>query len=176
MPIRNVDVNILADKTEGFVGADLENLCREAAMIALREDKDAEIVEMKHFEAALKIIKPSVDKDVMKQYENIGKVLEKVRLSGDRLERIAKHLPPGEAQGENVGILKFDGASATLLVEETERLIAEGGEGLPAPAAVDRLARRLPVRCLDVAGLPWAEIDFPEDLLAARERIWPLIA
>jgi transitional endoplasmic reticulum ATPase len=83
MPIRNVDVNILADKTEGFVGADLENLCREAAMIALREDKDAEIVEMKHFEAALKIIKPSVDKDVMKQYENIGKALEKVRLSGD---------------------------------------------------------------------------------------------
>jgi transitional endoplasmic reticulum ATPase len=83
MPIRNVDVNILADKTEGFVGADLENLCREAAMIALREDKDAEIVEMKHFEAALKIIKPSVDKDVMKQYENIGKALEKVRLSGE---------------------------------------------------------------------------------------------
>jgi transitional endoplasmic reticulum ATPase len=83
MPIRNVDINILADKTEGFVGADLENLCREAAMIALREDKDAEIVEMKHFEAALKIIKPSVDKDIMKQYESIGKVLEKVRLSGE---------------------------------------------------------------------------------------------
>jgi transitional endoplasmic reticulum ATPase len=83
MPIRNVDVTILADKTEGFVGADLENLCREAAMIALRENKDAEIVEMRHFEAALKITKPSVDKDVMKQYENIGKALEKVRLGGD---------------------------------------------------------------------------------------------
>ena len=69
-------------QTEGFVGADLENLCREAAMIALREDKDAEMVEMKHFEAALKIIKPSVDKDIMKQYENIGKVLEKARLGG----------------------------------------------------------------------------------------------
>jgi transitional endoplasmic reticulum ATPase len=58
MPIRNVDVTILADKTEGFVGADLENLCREAAMIALREDKDAEIVEMRHFELALKMSSP----------------------------------------------------------------------------------------------------------------------
>ncbi|HUL38970.1 MAG TPA: CDC48 family AAA ATPase [Methanomassiliicoccales archaeon] len=83
MPIRNVDITVLAERTDGFVGADLENLCREAAMIALREDKDAEIVEMKHFEAALKIIKPSVDKDIMKQYENIGKALEKVRLVGE---------------------------------------------------------------------------------------------
>lgn len=85
MPIRNVDLNALTSRTEGFVGADLENLCREAAMVALREDKEAEIVEMRHFEAALKVIKPSVDKDIMKQYENIGKALEKVRLHGEEL-------------------------------------------------------------------------------------------
>jgi len=83
MPLRNVDINILAQRAEGFVGADIMNLCREAAMTALRENKDAEIVEMRHFEAALKTVKPSVDKDVMRQYENIGKVLERGRIGED---------------------------------------------------------------------------------------------
>jgi transitional endoplasmic reticulum ATPase len=79
MPLQNVEIKTLAARTEGYVGADLENLCREAAMMALREDKDAIKVEMRHFEAALKVIKPSTDKDIMKSYENIGKVLERAR-------------------------------------------------------------------------------------------------
>jgi transitional endoplasmic reticulum ATPase len=85
MPIRNVELMELAAKTDGFVGADLENLCREAAMIALRENRDADIVEMRHFEAALKIIMPSVDKNIMKQYESIGKALEKARVGKDEM-------------------------------------------------------------------------------------------
>jgi transitional endoplasmic reticulum ATPase len=85
MPIRNVELKELAAKTDGFVGADLENLCREAAMIALRENRDADIVEMRHFEAALKIIMPSVDKNIMKQYESIGKALEKARVGKDEM-------------------------------------------------------------------------------------------
>ncbi|MFA5313417.1 MAG: CDC48 family AAA ATPase [Methanomassiliicoccales archaeon] len=83
MPLNDVSLEALAAKTEGYVGADLENLCREAAMVALRADKNANKVENKHFEEALKVIKPSVNKDVMKQYENITKVLEKVRLGMD---------------------------------------------------------------------------------------------
>jgi transitional endoplasmic reticulum ATPase len=85
MPLVDVDLEVLANHTDGFVGADLENLCREAAMIALREDKDANRVETKHFEAALKIVTASVDKDAMKQYENIGKALQKVRSVKDEL-------------------------------------------------------------------------------------------
>jgi transitional endoplasmic reticulum ATPase len=85
MPLVDVDLEVLANHTDGFVGADLENLCREAAMIALREDKDASKVETRHFESALKIITASVDKDTMKQYENIGKALQKVRSVKDEL-------------------------------------------------------------------------------------------
>lgn len=85
MPLRNVDLEYITSKTEGFVGADIENLCREAAMVALREDRNAAIVETRHFEAALKSVRPSVDKDVMKQYETIGKVLEKARAGWEGL-------------------------------------------------------------------------------------------
>ena len=42
--------------------------------------------------------------------------------------------------------------------------------------AVDRLAHSVPIECMDIAGLHWAEIDFPEDLIVVQERIWPHIA
>lgn len=100
----------------------------------------------------------------------------KVRLHSERLEKIAKDLPRSDAHGENVGLLKFTGAAVPVLFEEVERLIAGGGEVLSSPAAVDLLAGKFAVRCIDIAGLPWAEIDFPEDLRAAEERVWPLIA
>ena len=46
----DVDTAILARRTPGFVGADLRNLCNEAALLAARSDKDA--VEMVDFEEA----------------------------------------------------------------------------------------------------------------------------
>jgi len=85
MPLKNVDIDYLVSKTEGFVGADIENLCREAAMMALREDRNAAMVEARHFEAALKNVRPSVDKEVVKQYEGIGKVLEKARAGWEEM-------------------------------------------------------------------------------------------
>ncbi|MEI6795773.1 MAG: AAA family ATPase, partial [Methanomassiliicoccales archaeon] len=83
MPVVEVDLDYLVSRTEGFVGADLENLCREAAMTALREDREAKIVEAKHFEEALRLVRASLDKDVMKQYENVGKTLAKARAGWD---------------------------------------------------------------------------------------------
>jgi transitional endoplasmic reticulum ATPase len=72
MPIaKDVDVSKLATKTEGYVGADIEGVCREAAMIALREDLKSKEVYMKHFEEALKVVKPSVDKEIEEAYKQL---------------------------------------------------------------------------------------------------------
>ncbi len=64
------DVNLkdLAKKTDGFSGADIEALVREAVMTALRENKDAKEVKKKHFEVALKKIRPSIKPEMMKYY------------------------------------------------------------------------------------------------------------
>lgn len=78
MPLDDVDLAVIVTRTEGFVGADLEALCREAALIAMREAKDADKVNMKHFEAALKVIRPSSSKDVMKWYEDFSHSMESV--------------------------------------------------------------------------------------------------
>ncbi len=72
MPLmKDVDLKSLAKKTEGYTGADLEAVCREAGMNALREDIDSKTVGQKHFEQALKTVKPTVTKqnlDRMKKF------------------------------------------------------------------------------------------------------------
>ncbi len=47
----NLDVHKLAEQTPGFAGADIANVCNEAALIAARKDKDA--VEMIDFQDAI---------------------------------------------------------------------------------------------------------------------------
>jgi transitional endoplasmic reticulum ATPase len=69
MPIaKDVDLGKLVLKTKGYVGADIQGVCREAAMIALREDIKVKQVKMEHFLKALEIIKPSVDEEVEEAY------------------------------------------------------------------------------------------------------------
>jgi len=76
MPLENVDLRALAKRIEGFVGADIENLCREAAMTALRQNKTAAKVTSKHFDEALAQTRPSTDADTEKFYEQMFKTLK----------------------------------------------------------------------------------------------------
>ncbi len=68
MPLKDVDLDYLAEQAEGFVGADIEALCREAAMLALREDIKCKVITADHFEQALMKVAPSVTKDVEQMY------------------------------------------------------------------------------------------------------------
>ncbi|MDI6806435.1 MAG: AAA family ATPase, partial [Candidatus Aenigmarchaeota archaeon] len=65
---KNVDLKELVKATEGFSGADIEAVCREAAMNAMREDIKAKEVKMKHFKQALEKIKPSLTKEIIEYY------------------------------------------------------------------------------------------------------------
>ncbi|QSW99349.1 CDC48 family AAA ATPase [Haloterrigena alkaliphila] len=78
-----VDLDWLAAETEGYVGADIEAVCREASMAASREfinsvdpeDIDDTIgnvrLSREHFEHALEEVNPSVTPDTREQYEEI---------------------------------------------------------------------------------------------------------
>ncbi len=61
----------IAKKTIGYTGADIEALCREAGMLSLRENINAEQVKKKHFDEALKKIKPSVNKSTIEVYKKV---------------------------------------------------------------------------------------------------------
>jgi len=72
MPLaKNVKMKEVAKKTIGYTGADLEALVREAAMLALREDMSSKEVKKKHFDEALKKIKPSVTKSTLDVYKKV---------------------------------------------------------------------------------------------------------
>src|SRR6056297_3421476 len=81
----DVDLDKLARRTEGYVGADIEAVCREASMAASREfigsvarEEVGESVgnvrvTMAHFEAALDEVNPSVTAETRERYEEIEK-------------------------------------------------------------------------------------------------------
>jgi len=72
MPLKGVDLKELSANTEGYAGADIESVCREAAMLALREsDLKAEEITKKNFEDALAKVSPSVSPEVEKSYEEL---------------------------------------------------------------------------------------------------------
>ena len=70
MPLGDdVSIDDLSILTEGYVGADIELICREAAILALRENIDTTVVFKKHFDAALEKVKGSVSREIIESYE-----------------------------------------------------------------------------------------------------------
>jgi transitional endoplasmic reticulum ATPase len=67
----DVSLEELAELTEGYVGSDLDALCREAVMQALRTNADATEVEMLHYREALKNVRPSLEENMVTYYERI---------------------------------------------------------------------------------------------------------
>ncbi|WP_298519597.1 CDC48 family AAA ATPase [uncultured Methanobrevibacter sp.] len=59
MPLANdVDLKKLAKNTDGYVGADIEAVCREAAMLTLRDDLESTEIPYKYFKEAIEKVKP----------------------------------------------------------------------------------------------------------------------
>ena len=72
MPLaKNVNVKSIINRTEGYVGADIESMVREAAMLALRDNINAKEVGMKYFEEAMKKVGASVSKSDIDRYRKI---------------------------------------------------------------------------------------------------------
>jgi transitional endoplasmic reticulum ATPase len=72
MPLdKDVNLEDLASRTEGYTGADIEGICREAGITALRKDLKANKVKLLHFEQAIQEARPSVDKDTIEAYKRI---------------------------------------------------------------------------------------------------------
>jgi transitional endoplasmic reticulum ATPase len=66
---KDLNLKQLAKEIEGYSGADIEALCREAAMLALREDMNCETVGQEHFNEAKNKVQASITADMMKYYD-----------------------------------------------------------------------------------------------------------
>jgi transitional endoplasmic reticulum ATPase len=81
MPLANdVSLKHIAQLTEGYSGADLENLCREAGMEAIREKMEKfDKIEYRHFEFALEKIKSTLPNEIIQRYEAMAKEITESR-------------------------------------------------------------------------------------------------
>lgn len=77
MPLADdVDLELLAERTKGYTGADLEDVVRRAGLQALREDVGAKVVPMRLFEQALRETRASVTPEMEQEYEELYKTLK----------------------------------------------------------------------------------------------------
>jgi transitional endoplasmic reticulum ATPase len=118
--VEDVKLSELADMTDGYVGADIEGICREAAMLALREivtpgigrkdieEKAGEIkISKKHFERAVRRVKPTTSRETMRSYEQNAELFAKYATESEEdmeaeeqeKEIENKNIPPGFAPG-----------------------------------------------------------------------------
>ncbi len=89
MPIGKFNIEDFAKKLDGYTGADIEAVCREAALITMRAGKKT--VTKKHFEDAIKRIRPTVTLEMLEYYSklevSLTSGLERVK-GGDTLSGI----------------------------------------------------------------------------------------
>ena len=99
----------------------------------------------------------------------------KVKVRCGRVTSISKTIDPAEADGENLGIVKFGAEGAAALVDIMDRLIGAGELRAWAPRAFHEFAQTRPLHAIGTRGLPWIEIDFPEDYQRAVSTVLPQI-
>jgi L-glutamine-phosphate cytidylyltransferase len=99
----------------------------------------------------------------------------KVKVRCGRVVDMSKTMDPAEADGENLGIVKFGPEGAAVLVAIMDRLVAAGGLRDWAPRAFAAFARTHPLHAIGTRGYPWIEIDFPEDYQRALRDVLPEI-
>ncbi len=87
MPLKGVALESMAQLTEGYSGADIEAVCREAAILALRKDINSRFVTEKNFVDALKKVRPSITKEMQDAYNLFMESVSAARIKELREEK-----------------------------------------------------------------------------------------
>jgi len=104
----------------------------------------------------------------------------KIAVRDGQMAEFRKKLPVDlkfDQLGESVGFFRFSGACAATIARECERFETEGLGDAPHEEALRNVLLADPASFgfEDVTGLPWIEIDFPEDVVRASDEILPAI-
>ncbi|HEX4347668.1 MAG TPA: phosphocholine cytidylyltransferase family protein, partial [Vicinamibacterales bacterium] len=99
----------------------------------------------------------------------------KVQIRGGLVRAIDKTLADDISDAENIGIGKFSAEGARALVAELDRIVGSGDVRAWLPRGFDAFARSRALHAIDNRGLPWIEIDFPEDYWRACSETLPAI-
>ncbi len=80
MPLaKDIDQAELASNTKSYSGADIDAVCREAAMNALRQDINSKEISLNDFHKALEKIGPTISSDMETWYKSFMKAIRRVK-------------------------------------------------------------------------------------------------
>lgn len=105
----------------------------------------------------------------------------KVCIRAGRIVEFRKQLAPDmefDFCGESVGFFRLSPATCRELAEWVDAYVTAGRKGEPHEEALRELMldrERPPFGVEDVTGIPWVEIDFPEDVRVAEEQVFPCL-
>lgn len=104
----------------------------------------------------------------------------KIAISEGRMTEFRKALPDSleyDTLGESVGFFKFSPGVAAAIAGVCAEYEAEGLLGAPHEEVLRDVLLAAPAQfaCEDITGLPWVEIDFPEDIQRAEGQVLPAI-
>lgn len=104
----------------------------------------------------------------------------KIAIHEGKMVEFRKALPADlefDTLGESVGFFKFNGEIAAEISRTCSGYNTEGLWGAPHEEALRDVLLAMPSAfdCEDVTGLPWLEVDFPEDIERAIKEILPAI-
>jgi L-glutamine-phosphate cytidylyltransferase len=97
--------------------------------------------------------------------QSIDEEAMKVRLEQGRFKESSKEIPLNEAAGEWTGLTRFTPRAARSFHAHAGDLLIEGHQNAYDTAAFNRMAKEgIPFTVCETKGLPWIEIDTPDDL------------
>lgn len=100
----------------------------------------------------------------------------RVSVRRGRVTNMGKDLPDAATDAENVGIVKFSREGGARLIEVLDRIVSSGSRRDWAPRAFAEFARSEALFAVGTRGLPWTEIDTPEDYQRALRQVFPALS
>ncbi len=108
-------------------------------------------------------------------YKKCGEEEVKFVTEGGRIVKLGKYIPTDEAEGEFIGVAKFGKNIAADFIKALEYYSTNGQKNLFFEKAVEDILDKDFFHPLDVSDIPNIEIDFPEDLEEAINKVYPAI-
>jgi choline kinase len=109
------------------------------------------------------------------EQENTGEEQMLLVRDGRVVDIIRGGAPGYELMGESVGFLKLSASAARELRQLLDRRVDAGDTGIEHEGVYPDLLARVAVGFERVDGLPWIEIDFPDDVARAEREVLPRI-
>ena len=167
-----VDVAFLVNKDyeRGSIGS------LWAARAALDDDVVIMDADVLYHPAVLERLVASAHPNALLMDETVSQQTEEcmVAMRKGRVVALSKHVPAEhDLVGEGVGFLRVERAAVPRLLRSVETRVQQGLLDMEYEDALEDFFREVPVGVEKVGGLPWIEIDFPEDLERAERDVLP---